>query len=66
MADAVPAGDAETIAYCAQFLGSVGEMLGDRDLHAAARGAETPDGAARVAALLDRRLGRAGAKQAVA
>ena len=29
--------DAETVGYCAQFLGSVGEMLGDRDLFAAAR-----------------------------
>ncbi|HVL22092.1 MAG TPA: response regulator, partial [Amaricoccus sp.] len=30
LAQAIPEGDAETIAYCAQFLGSVGEMLGDR------------------------------------
>lgn len=66
LAEAVPAGDAETIAYCAQFLGSVGEMLGDRDLFAAARGAEAPGGAARLAALLDGRLGRPGARQEVA
>lgn len=66
LAEAVPAGDAETIAYCAQFLGSVGEMLGDRDLFAAARGAEAPGGAARLAALLDARLGRSGARQEVA
>ena len=31
LAEAVPAGDAETVAYCAQFLGSVGEMLADAD-----------------------------------
>ena len=37
LAEALPAGDAETVAYCAQFVGSVGEMLGDRDLAAAAR-----------------------------
>ena len=37
-----PADDAETIAYCAQFLGSVGEMLGDRDLAAAPPAARPP------------------------
>ena len=56
LAEALPAGDAETVAYCAQFLGSVGEMLGDRDLAAAARGAAAGR-AARLADLLDRRLG---------
>ena len=30
-------GDGETVAYCAQFLGSVGEMLGDRELRRGAR-----------------------------
>ena len=47
----------ETVAYCAQFLGSVGEMLGDRDLAAAARGAAEPGGTLVLAGLLDRRLG---------
>ena len=62
LAEAMPAGDAETIAYCAQFLGSVGEMLGDRDLTSAARVATEPGGALLLAGLLDRRLAR-GAKQ---
>ncbi len=57
--EAIPAGDAETIAYCAQFLGSVGEMLADADLVAAARAAPASGGAARMAGLLDLRLGRA-------
>ncbi|HVL20944.1 MAG TPA: response regulator [Amaricoccus sp.] len=56
-AEAMPAGDAETVAYCAQFVGSVGEMLGDRDLRAAARVAGDPGGALLLAGLLDRRLG---------
>jgi CheY-like chemotaxis protein len=56
LAEAMPAGDADTIAYCAQFLGSVGEMLGDADLAAAARGAARPGGAAGLAASLDLRL----------
>ena len=37
LADALKLGDSETVAYCAQFLGSVGEMLGEDDLAAAAR-----------------------------
>jgi len=57
LAEAMPAGDRETVAYCAQFLGSVGEMLGDRDLCAAARVAGVPGGALVLAGLLDRRLG---------
>ncbi|MFT3972257.1 MAG: response regulator [Amaricoccus sp.] len=62
LADALPAGDADTVAYCAQFLQSVGEMLGDLDLATAARGAGTPVGAGlltrMVEARLDRRPGR--------
>jgi CheY-like chemotaxis protein len=57
LTEALPAGDVDTVAYCAQFLGSVGEMLEDRDLTAAARGAAEPGGPGRLAALLDRRLG---------
>jgi CheY-like chemotaxis protein len=57
LAEAMPAGDDDTVAYCAQFLGSVGEMLGDRDLGAAARVAGEPGGALVLAGLLDRRLG---------
>ena len=57
LAEAMPAGDGETVAYCAQFVGSVGEMLGDRDLRAAARVAGEPGGALLLAGLLDRRLG---------
>jgi DNA-binding response OmpR family regulator len=64
--EAIPAGDAETVAYCAQFLASVGEMLGDGDLLAAARGAEAPGGAGRMAALVDRRLGSGKAGRQVA
>ena len=57
LADALKLGDSETVAYCAQFLGSVGEMLGEADLAAAARAASGPGGAARLAGLLDLRLG---------
>jgi CheY-like chemotaxis protein len=57
LAEAMPLGDGETIAYCAQFVGSVGEMLGDRELTAAARAATEPGGAPLLAGLLDRRLG---------
>ena len=57
LTDAMPSGDKETVAYCAQFLGSVGEMLGDGDLAAAARVAAEPGGALLLAGLLDRRLG---------
>jgi CheY-like chemotaxis protein len=58
LADALTAGDDETVAYCAQFLGSVGDMLQDRELTAAARAS---DGAG-LAALLERRLSSTGAK----
>ena len=37
LADAGRTDDDDTVAYCAQFLGSVGDMLGDADLAAAAR-----------------------------
>jgi DNA-binding response OmpR family regulator len=49
--------DAETAAYCAQFLGSVGEMLADGELVEAARGAGDAAGAGRLLGLIDRRLG---------
>jgi CheY-like chemotaxis protein len=54
---ALPCGDAETVAYCAQFLRSVGEMLGDADLAAAAVCAAEAGGAEHLSRLLDRRLG---------
>ena len=57
LAEALPAGDLDTVAYCAQFLGSVGEMLGDADLAAAARGVARPGGPVILAALVERRLG---------
>jgi DNA-binding response OmpR family regulator len=58
LADALASADGDTIAYCAQFLGSVGEMLEDGELTEAAR---ATDGAG-LAVLLDRRLspGRGG------
>lgn len=56
LAEALPAGDAETVAYCAQFVGSVGEMLGDRDLSAAARRAAQPSGGPLLAAALTARI----------
>lgn len=37
LADAERTDDGDTVAYCAQFLGSVGDMLGDAELTAAAR-----------------------------
>ena len=66
LAEALPAGDLDTVAYCAQFLGSVGEMLGDADLVAAARGVARPGGPVILAALVERRLGagRAGVEVA--
>jgi CheY-like chemotaxis protein len=66
LAEALPAGDLDTVAYCAQFLGSVGEMLGDADLVAAARGVAGPGGPVILAALVERRLGasRAGVEVA--
>ncbi len=57
LADALPLGDMETVAYCAQFIGSVGDMMGDDDLKAAARVAGEPGGGLVLAGLLDRRLG---------
>jgi hypothetical protein len=45
------------VAYCAQFLRSVGEMLGDLDIAAAAACAAEAGGAERLSGLLDRRLG---------
>lgn len=48
---ALPARDDETTAYCAQFLGSVGAMLGDPGLVAAAQ-----SGAPQLLALIERRL----------
>ena len=56
LAEALPAGDAETIGYCAQFLGSVGDMLQDAELAVAARDAVAGGGAGPLAALLARRL----------
>jgi DNA-binding response OmpR family regulator len=58
LSDALPAGDAETVGYCAQFLQSVGEMLGDMDLAAAARGADGAGGARRLAHVVEARLER--------
>jgi CheY-like chemotaxis protein len=57
LGEALPAQDLETVAYCAQFLGSVGEMLGDAELAAAARAAHKPGGPVILAALVERRLG---------
>jgi len=37
LCDAERTDDTDTVAYCAQFLGSVGDMLGDPELSAAAR-----------------------------
>lgn len=56
LADALPAGDGDTIAYCAQFLGSVGEMLDDPDLARAARAAASGPGGAALLELLEARL----------
>ncbi len=57
LTEALPAGDDETVAYCGQFVGSVGEMLGDDELVAAARVAlEGAVGAALLVAQLDDRL----------
>lgn len=58
LGDALPAGDGETVAYCAQFLQSVGEMLGDLDLAVAARGAGTAAGAGLLARAVEARLER--------
>jgi DNA-binding response OmpR family regulator len=61
---ALAAGDTETVAYCAQFVGSVGETLGDAELAAAARDAAEPGGAARLAITLDARLDAAAPRAA--
>jgi CheY-like chemotaxis protein len=63
LAVAVPGRDAETIAYCAQFLGSVGGMLGDAGL--VATSVVPGDGSALLAAL-GARLGTAEAARGVA
>jgi DNA-binding response OmpR family regulator len=44
--EAMEGNDRETIAYCAQFLGSVGEMLSDADLASRARAAAAEPAAA--------------------
>ncbi len=55
--EAVKADDAEPIAYCAQFLHSVGEMIADRELDAAAcSAASSPTGPERLLTLLEERL----------
>lgn len=59
LADATAAGDADTVAYCAQFLASCAEMLGDAALAASA--AAPGDGAALLAAVSGR-LEAAGAE----
>jgi len=57
LAEALASGDGSTIAYCAQFLGSVGEMLDDGELARAARESRSSIlGATRLSDLLDRRL----------
>lgn len=53
LAVAVPGRDTETIAYCAQFLGSVGGMLGDTAL---TRASATPGDGAVLLELLEARL----------
>lgn len=66
LAEALPAGDRETVAYCAQFLQSVGEMLGDLDLAVAARGAGSAGGASLLARIVETRLARRPAGRHVA
>jgi DNA-binding NarL/FixJ family response regulator len=50
---AVPAGDAETVAYCAQFLGALGDDGADAALAEAVRAAEAATPAEGGAALID-------------
>lgn len=58
LVEALAEGDGDTIGYCAQFLGSVGEMLEDGELAAQARGAASSVAGARgLTDLLERRLG---------
>jgi CheY-like chemotaxis protein len=52
LVDATAANDADTIAYCAQFLGSCAEVLGDADLAAAS--ARPVDGAPLLACVAKR------------
>ena len=66
LAEALPAGDGETVAYCAQFLQSVGEMLGDLDLAVAARGAASASGATLLARIVETRLARPSPGRSVA
>jgi CheY-like chemotaxis protein len=57
LTEAVPSEDSDTIAYCAQFLASVGDMLQDSDLSSAARAVDTlPAGAELLTGLVERRL----------
>ncbi|PZQ49301.1 MAG: response regulator [Rhodovulum sulfidophilum] len=60
LAEALLRADRETIAYCAQFVGSVGEMIADPALSAAARAAARPGSdAAELMARLGDRVGTA-------
>jgi CheY-like chemotaxis protein len=63
LAVAVPDGDAETIAYCAQFLGSVAGMLGDAALGAAST---APGDGRALLGLLEARLGAGATARGVA
>ena len=57
LVEGLPAEDFDTIAYCGQFVGSVGEMLGDEHLLSAAKAAVSEAGGAeRLIELLDERL----------
>ncbi len=60
LADAVRTEDAETVAYCAQFLGSVADMLGDAKLAAASR---EPGTGERLLSLVETRLGAGSEKR---
>jgi CheY-like chemotaxis protein len=53
LSDAVAGGDADTVAYCAQFLGSCAEMLADAELAAASAAPASGDA---LLGLLDARL----------
>lgn len=64
LVDAVRADDAGTVAYCAQFVGSVAEMLGDAPLAAAA--AAPAGGASLLARIEDRLAGAAAGRQGAA
>ena len=61
LGEAVRVQDAETVAYSAQFLRSVGEMLSDAELDRTARAVTTrPDQAGELLDLLERRLAPGG------